>query len=261
MFNPFGENSHTSYTCLTCFLEFQTTGGLTQHTNSAHQQFTLQSDNNVLLVYQYHPHLTGKHVLKLYNDVLTMRVAKPCNVHGEFLPLYTCPPAPRSEEDPWSLFESQTDFNFAYYHFIEVQNLAILIDKALDMWVSQVAEFHGRVPWKNTKELYATIDDIQCSHSPWVVYKIRYQGPLPPGPPPKWMMQTYELCARDTCKVLHHQLESTHFKDKINLTPYRQFDESGQCIWSNVMSADWAWTQVVCCKDGYAFIVLIWEYI
>jgi Plavaka transposase len=139
--------------------------------------------------------------------------------------------------------------------------LAPLIDKALDMWVSQIANFGGHVPWKNSKELYATIDGIQHGHSPWVVHKICYQGPLPPGTVPKWMTQTYDLCAQDTHNVLHYQLETTHFKDKINLTPYRQFDESGQRIWSNLMSADWAWTQAVRCKDSYAFILLICEYV
>ncbi|KAF8491736.1 hypothetical protein F5888DRAFT_1619731, partial [Russula emetica] len=33
------------------------------------------------------------------------------------------------------------------------------------------------------------------------------------------------------------------YKDKINLSPYRQFDSNHQQTWSNLMSADWAWTQ------------------
>jgi Plavaka transposase len=253
----------TSYTCPTCFLECRSSGGLTQHTNSAHRQFTPESDDDAPSpTYHYHPHLTGKCVLKPHDNVLTTRIAKPCNEDGEFLPPYTRPPAP-PEGDPWGPFQSSTDFEFAYYHFVEVQNSATLIDKALDLWVSQIARFGADVPWKNSKELYATIDDIQHGHSPWVVYKIRYQGPLPPGTVPTWMTQTYDLCARDTRKVLCHQLETTHFKDKINLTPYRQFDGSGQRVWSNLMSADWAWTQAVRCKDGCTFIrvLLICEYI
>jgi hypothetical protein len=72
------------------------------------------------------------------------------------------------------------------------------------------------------------------------MYTVRYGGPLPPGTPPKWMTQTYELCTRDSRQVLHQQLATTDFKDKINLSPYRQFDRDHQQIRSNLMSADWA---------------------
>ncbi|KAI0245200.1 hypothetical protein BJV78DRAFT_1277494 [Lactifluus subvellereus] len=135
------------------------------------------------------------------------------------------------------------EFDFAHYHFVESQSSARLIDKALDLWAAIVMEFGRDSPWKNSSELYATIDAIKYGDSPWKTYEIRYQGPLPPGTPPKWMTQTYELCTRDSRRVLHHQLETTEFKDKINLSPYRQFDSKRQRTWSNLMSADWAWTQ------------------
>ena len=176
----------------------------------------------------------------------------PCNKRGEYLPLYArpqAPPIPPEGEttNPWNPFNSRIEFDFAHYHFIEAQNSARLIDKALDLWAASVIEFGGDAPWKTSKELYRTIDAIKCGDSPWKVYNIRYQGPLPHGTPPKWMTQVYELCARDTRQVLHHQLETTDFKDKINMIPYRQFDSNGQRILSNLMSADWAWTQAVRC--------------
>jgi hypothetical protein len=59
------------------------------------------------------------------------------------------------------------------------------------------------------------------------------------------MTQTYELCTRNSRQVLHHQLGTTEFKEKINLSPYCQFDSNYQRVWSNLMSADWAWTQAV----------------
>ncbi|KAH9986315.1 hypothetical protein BJV74DRAFT_878515 [Russula compacta] len=153
------------------------------------------------------------------------------------------PNLPEVATNSWNPFNSHTKFDFAHYQFIEVQNSAPLIDKALDIWVATVMEFGGDTPWKNSKELYATIDTIQHGDSPWKVYNIRYQGPHPQGTPPKWMTQTYELCTWDTRQVLHHQLETTQFKDSINLTPYQQFDGDGKRIWSNLMSADWAWKQ------------------
>jgi hypothetical protein len=113
------------------------------------------------------------------------------------------------------------------------------------MWAATVLEFGGEAPWKNVAELYANIDAIQHGDSPWKVYRLRYNGPMPVGTPPKWMTQSYELCTRDSRQVLHHQLASGHFKDCINLTPYRQFNGDGQRTWSNLMSADWSWKQAV----------------
>ncbi|KAH9997156.1 hypothetical protein BJV74DRAFT_877357 [Russula compacta] len=134
-------------------------------------------------------------------------------------------------------------FDFAHYHFVEVQNSAGKIDQALDLWSASVMEYGGDALWKDSAELYATIDAIQHGDSPWKVYKIRYKGPRPPGTPPKWMTETYELCTRDSCQVLHHQLSTAEFKDKVNVAPYRQVNGEGVRTWSNLMSADWAWKQ------------------
>ncbi|KAJ7017983.1 hypothetical protein C8F04DRAFT_978189, partial [Mycena alexandri] len=98
-------------------------------------------------------------------------------------------------------------------------------------------------PWKDTQELYATIDSIQDGQAPWKTYNLRYTGPLPPGQPPKWMTQSYELCTRDTRQLLHNQLGTAAFKDHVDLIPYRQFNHTGRRVWSNLMSGDWAWSQ------------------
>jgi hypothetical protein len=172
--------------------------------------------------------------------------AKPCDKNGNYLPLYT-PPPPEEHPDAntWVPFESRAEFDFAHYHFVEAQSSAAQIDKALDMWAATVMEFGGDAPWKNSDDLYKTIDAIKHGNSPWKTYSVRYQGPRPPGTPPKWMTETYELCTRDVRQVLQHQLATKQFKDNINLTPYRQFDHKGQRVWSNLMSADWAWSQSV----------------
>jgi len=172
-----------------------------------------------------------------------------------YLPLYAypraqCAPTPPNGEatNPWNPFNSRIKFDFAYYHFIEAQTSASLIDKALDIWAATVRGFGGDSPWANSTELYATINAIQCSDVPWKVYKIRYHGPFSRGTPPRWMTQTYELCTRDSRLLLHQQLETAHFKDAINLSPYRQYDGDQQRTWSNSISADWAWKQAV--SDG-----------
>ena len=149
-------------------------------------------------------------------------------------------------------FNSRVEFDFAYYHFIEVQSSAGKIDQALDLWAASVMKYGGDAPWKDSADLYATIDNIRDGDSPWKVYRIHYQGPRPPGTPPKWMTETYELCMRDSHHVLHHQLSTAHPKERFNVAPYRQVNNKGIRTWSNLMSGDWAWKQAVCGMDsGY----------
>lgn len=171
-------------------------------------------------------------------------LAIPCDENGGNLP-DPPPPAPFAIPTSWSPFRSRVDFDFAHYHFVELQDSAANINKALDMWQASVLQYGGEVPWTNAQDLYETIDKIQVGVAPWKVYKIRYQGIIPSVSPPKWMTETYELCTRDSRTVLHNQLASLEFKGKTNFVPYQQFDGNGRRIWSNLMSADWSWKQAV----------------
>ncbi|KAJ7752437.1 hypothetical protein DFH07DRAFT_868822 [Mycena maculata] len=101
------------------------------------------------------------------------------------------------------------------------------INTALDLWAASVTQFGATAPWKNAAELYSVIDTIQARDMPWKTYEMRYMGDLPPGKPPKWMTQTYEVCTCNLCDVLHHQLESTGFKDQVDMVAYRQFNHDG----------------------------------
>ena len=101
-------------------------------------------------------------------------------------------PEPEPPVSSWEPFESCIEF--AHYHFAEVQNSAAKIDQALDMWAATVFEFSADSPWKTSAELYVSINAINHGDSPWKVYHIHYQGPMPAGTPPKQMIQDYELC-------------------------------------------------------------------
>jgi hypothetical protein len=106
------------------------------------------------------------------------------------------------------------------------------------------------VPWRSPKELYDTIDEIQQGHAPFTTVRLKYSGPLPPDPP-KWMTQEYELCLRDTRQVLHQQLATPQFAKEFDPAPYRQFQADGKRVWSNLMSAEWAWRKAVSAKHSY----------
>jgi hypothetical protein len=174
--------------------------------------------------------------------------ALPCDENGNYLPRHTPPPPPNEPGHTpisWEPFASRLEYDVANYHFAENQSSAANIDKALDLWVASVMELGGEAPWSNSADLYKTIDVIQHGDAPWKTYKIRYQGPLPPGTPPRWMTEVYQLCTRNSRQVLHHQLATSEFHDKINYVPYCQFNSTGERVWSNLMSAEWSWSQAV----------------
>ncbi|KAJ6490015.1 hypothetical protein C8R45DRAFT_1138948, partial [Mycena sanguinolenta] len=167
---------------------------------------------------------------------------------GEYLPPYApAPPLPQPPtdgQDPaaWAPFGSRLAFDFAQYHFVELQSSERDINKALDLWAASVVEFGRDARWPNATALYADIDNIREGAVPWKTYRMRYTGPLPTNPP-AWMTQEYELCTRDVRQLLHSQLGTSSFKDHVDLVPYKQFNHQRQRTWSNLMSGDWAWKQ------------------
>jgi hypothetical protein len=93
--------------------------------------------------------------------------------------------------------------------------------------------------------MYDTIDAIQEGNALFQTVQFKYSGPTPPNSP-SWMTQVYELCTRDVRDLLHNQLAMTGLPNgAFNLQPYRQFDYKGTRIWSNLMSGDWAYSEVV----------------
>ncbi|KAE9384731.1 hypothetical protein BT96DRAFT_1095978 [Gymnopus androsaceus JB14] len=151
-------------------------------------------------------------------------------------------PPPHSPES-WAPFSDRIEFEFAQYHFAEVQSSKRQINRALDMWAATEIKHGGTgARWSSAEKLYETIDSIREGEISWTTYKVKYNGPLPPGTPPKWMTQEYDLCVRDVKDLVHELLRTEDFNGKFHYQPYKQF-ENGERRFSNLMSAEWAWKQ------------------
>jgi len=91
----------------------------------------------------------------------------------------------------------------------------------------------------------ATIDQIDEGVIPWMTYIFWYGGPQPENPP-AWMTGVYEFNVRDSLAVLEALLASDEFDGHFDYVPYKEYDPSGNRIYSNLMSGQWAFTEAVC---------------
>ncbi|TEB28157.1 hypothetical protein FA13DRAFT_1633446, partial [Coprinellus micaceus] len=150
--------------------------------------------------------------------------------------------------DSWHPFADRHDFDWADYHYVEVQSSEDTINRGLDLWmaeqiqVMQSAEGFTPPPWSSTKDLYKTIDAIEDGDVPFERVFFRYSGVIEENAP-SWKTATYELCVRDVRAVVQQQMATPQFKEEFQTAPYRQYDRSGHRIYSNFMSGDWAWRE------------------
>jgi Plavaka transposase len=93
--------------------------------------------------------------------------------------------------------------------------------------------------------MYETIDAVQLGSLPFKTHRFYYKGPKP-STPPSWMEEGYDIDVRDALAVVRDQLATLAFKDQFDYVPYQEFNSKGERIWSNLMSAQWAFKQAVC---------------
>jgi hypothetical protein len=174
--------------------------------------------------------------------------AWPCQEDGTFL---LEPPVPLTlgENDlpfhDWTPFKDHLAFDWAHYHYVSLQSSAAKIAEGSNLWAFKHGSLTG-APWKTAKDMYKTIDVVQTGSLPFKTHCFFfYKGPKL-STPPCWMEQAYKLNARDVLAVIHDQLAMSAFKDQFDYLPFKEFNNQGERIWSNLMSAQWAFKQAVC---------------
>lgn len=120
----------------------------------------------------------------------------PCDRDGQFIPEYTHPlphNAPdATDENPFHPFEDRLAFDWAHYHFVELQSSKWEINKGLDLWLTAKLKAGDNMPlpWLSTDDMYQTIDSIQEGEAPFMTICFKYSGLIPPNPL-NWMTETY----------------------------------------------------------------------
>ena len=101
-------------------------------------------------------------------------------------------------------------------------------------------------PFLDHKDVYQAIDDIPIGGVPWQSLMFTYEGLKPIADVPKWMDAEYTVWFCDPHQLFLQMLKNPAFVNSFDYSPYRQFDENGNCQYEQFMSGDWAWKQAVC---------------
>ncbi|THH14772.1 hypothetical protein EW146_g5607 [Bondarzewia mesenterica] len=98
-------------------------------------------------------------------------------------------------------------------------------------------------PFASHTDLYSTIDSIKFGEVPWQSFTVRYTGIFPNGEAPPWMLGNYNVWFRDPRVLLHNQLGNPDYKGSIDYAAVKVFDDDGQREWTGYMMGNWAWQQ------------------
>ncbi|CDO78171.1 hypothetical protein BN946_scf184918.g2 [Trametes cinnabarina] len=116
------------------------------------------------------------------------------------------------------------------------------IDELMQLWACTLPPDHDP-PFANHEHLYAMIDAISLGEVPWQTFSITYNGPVPDGPMPSWMVREYDVWFRDPRLVLHNQYSNPDFAGHMDWSPKRLHLGDGKRQYKDFMSGDWAWEQ------------------
>ncbi|KAI6159829.1 hypothetical protein EDD17DRAFT_1887839 [Pisolithus thermaeus] len=155
----------------------------------------------------YHPNLTGR----------------PCDSLGNFLPAgHPAEPLTNMRPDDWSPYSSRLEFELADFLFTRSQMSAANINELLNLWNASLLSTGGQPIFRDSGEMYKTIDSTPLGDVQWEKFSTSYTGERPTENVPPWMNDTYDIWFRSP-------------KEYESATDSRQ--------WEDFMSGDWAWKQ------------------
>lgn len=173
----------------------------------------------------------------------------PCDENGYELP-EDAPPPPREfrAPDDYFPFTDEDEFHFADFLFTREQMSAGNTDILMSLIAAWQNSRYGESdpPFSNSKQMRDTIDSIPLGDVPWEGFKVSYDGEIPDSAP-SWMMKEYEVWFRNPLHVMEGQIGNPDFAQEIDVAPKKVLGRNKKRQFTDLMSADWAWEQAVCC--------------
>ncbi|KAI5983185.1 hypothetical protein EDD15DRAFT_2202268 [Pisolithus albus] len=179
----------------------------------------------------YHPNLTGR----------------PCDSLGNFLPAgHPAEPLTDMRPDDWSPYSSRLEFELADFLFTRSQMSAANINELLNLWNASLLSTGGQPIFRDSGEMYKTIDSTPLGDVQWENFSTSYTGERPTENVPPWMNDTYDIWFRSPKEVIRNMLSRPDFSDAIDYRPFREYESATDSRqWEDFMSGDWAWKQAV----------------
>ncbi|KAI0643083.1 hypothetical protein C8Q79DRAFT_1002821 [Trametes meyenii] len=205
--------------CGICQRSFPTQRGFQQHNSVYHRHPKPRTQHST---YRYHPHLT----------------ARPCDPDGFFLADPEAPPPAPLPVHDFQPFPDRPTFEAAELLFEKMaaskddvkQLLRVLHSKnLLDGHNDDSTPLFG-----SHQQLLDAIDAIDAGGAEWHTFSVRYGGP---------QRQHFVVHTCNALDVITGMAASPDFVQSWETRPYQEFNEKGERIFSNLMSAHWAWKQ------------------
>ncbi|KAH9900045.1 hypothetical protein C8Q73DRAFT_787874 [Cubamyces lactineus] len=213
--------------CNICNRSFPTQRGFLAHGASYHRHPKPKALPRVI---QYHPLLS----------------AQPCNAEGEYLQDLDAPPPPRDIREGFDPFPDRPSFEAGELLFEKMAASKGDLEHLFRiLHAKKILDGHDAEDdalFSSHQHLLDTIDAIPYGDSEWTTFVIRYAGPVAPDAP-KWQRESYIVHARDSRTVVANMVSNPDFNGSWDMCPYREFDEHGTRIYSNLLSAHWSWKQ------------------
>ncbi|KAI6135448.1 hypothetical protein EDD17DRAFT_1487353, partial [Pisolithus thermaeus] len=170
---------------------------------------------------------------------------RPCDSLGNFLPAgHPAEPLTDMQPDDWSPYSSRLEFELADFLFTRSQMLAANINELLNLWNASLLSTGGQPIFRDSGEMYKTIDSTPLGDVQWEKFSTSYTGERPTENVPPWMNDTYDIWFRSPKEVIRNMLSRPDFSDAINYRPFREYESATDSRqWEDFMSGDWAWKQ------------------
>ena len=118
------------------------------------------------------------------------------------------------------------------------------IDHLMQLWLCTLPEDIDP-PFASTVHLYDTLDSIPLGDVCWEDFSVMYNGRLPEGPLPPWMIRKYDVLFRNPVDIIRSLLTNPDFHGSIDYILKQVFAKTGKCQLKDFMSGNWAWLQAV----------------
>ncbi|CDO72713.1 hypothetical protein BN946_scf184985.g133 [Trametes cinnabarina] len=138
---------------------------------------TGHADVNNVQRTEHHPHIDGR----------------PWNKDGNILPAGSPPtPAPPRAQDDYYPFDSRLQYETGKFLYRRTEMAGTNIDNLMDLWACSLPEGQDP-PFANHEHLYATLDAIPLGDVTWEGFSVTYNGPIPNGVMPSWMIRIWPI--------------------------------------------------------------------